>query len=77
MTALEALRAYQDHAPVNYPGPQLKADRAWVILEPHLLAQERSELQVARGHATFVGLGRSELDWVCERVRTRMEVDLK
>lgn len=73
MTALEALKEYQDHAAVNYPGPQLNADRAWRILKPHLLAQEELELSVARGHATFVGLGRSELDWVCKKVRARLE----
>lgn len=72
MTALEALKEYQDHAAVNYPGPQLIADRAWKILKPHLLRQEELELSVARGHSTFVGLGRKELDWVCGKVRARL-----
>jgi hypothetical protein len=72
MTALEALKEYQDHAAVNYPGPQLQAAQAMKILKPYLLAQEHLELVVARGHAIDVGLGRSELDWVCKRVRARL-----
>lgn len=73
MTALEALKEYQDHAAVNYPGPQLKATQAMRILKPHLLRDEYTSLSSAAGHATFVGEGRSELDWVCKKVRARLE----
>jgi hypothetical protein len=72
MTLEEALEQYAASGPVNYPGPQAKASRAWTFLKPHLLEQERLELEVARGHSTFVGLGREEFDWVMAKVRKRL-----
>lgn len=72
MTLEEALKEYAASGPVNIPGPQAKAARAWTFLKPHLLAHEVSELQSARGHSIDVGLGRSEFDWVMAKVRKRL-----
>ena len=72
MTLEEALKEYAASGPVNYPGPQAKASRAWTFLKPHLLAQEALELSVARGHSIDVGLGREEFDWAMAKVRKRL-----
>lgn len=44
----------------------------WRIVEPHLLAEERSALLTARSHNIDEGRGRGEWDAVVKQVRARL-----
>lgn len=68
----QALSVFGSKAPVNGLGPKRQALAAYDVIRPHLLADERQELQVALSHAEC-GDGRQEFDDVWARVRARLK----
>lgn len=72
MNLVEVLRSYQDHAPVDLPGPQRQAQAAWRLLKPLLLSDEIRHLGTALSHALDVGEGRREFDRVMDEIRARL-----
>jgi hypothetical protein len=71
-TVLKLLREFQDNAAVNYPGPQRVAGVAFMKLRELLPTNEQRALSTARSHATNVHEGRSEVDYVCKKIRERI-----
>jgi len=74
MTVREALDIYQSNGIVRYPGPQLKADRAFRALTPALTVEEIQLLRSARGCVLDnAGHSASEFNDACEAVRQRFD----
>jgi len=71
LTLQEAWKIYSEKAPVDYPGPQTKANQAYKVIEPYLTKDEKHFLDVARDHS-FIGEGREEFDCICKQIRQRL-----
>lgn len=76
LTLKEAWKIYSEKALVNYPGPQIKANQAYKIIEPHLAKEEKFLLMVARDHSS-IGEGREEFDEICKQIAQRLKLDEK
>lgn len=73
---IDAWKIYSEKAPVNYLGPQLKANQAYRIIEPYLTGNEKFLLMVARDHAS-IGEGRKEFDGICKQIAQRLKLNEK
>lgn len=71
MTTKEAFEVYAAKGPVNYPGTQWNAHRAYKYFKRMLTEEERTALSIAQSHA-LGDEGRAEFDAVCQKIRDRL-----
>lgn len=67
----QAFEVFAAKGPVNVPGAQRRAQRAWWALRDVLTPEERAALGTARSHALY-GEGRQEFDTTVARIRNRL-----
>lgn len=66
--------AFAAKRPVNVPGAQVRAQKAYERIVHLFTDEERTQLSIAWNHATGTGLneGRGEFDSVCKKIRERL-----
>lgn len=66
-----AFKIYAHKGPVDLPGPQVNAKKAFLVIIPYLSEKEISNLQTAVSHA-LLGEGREEFDSLCIDIKQRL-----